>query len=186
MTDTPEGSQPTLGSYLALLRRRKWWVIGVSVLVTLGSLGYSLIQPKAYSTSAQLLVQTPGADAAAGANVQPITQTDVLTELQLVTSAPVKAAVARQLGSVPSITAAEVGQTNIISVTATAPSPARAAAIANAYASAFVTYERSVNLRNLTAAETQLSNQIASIDAQAKKLQSKPAFATEVVALFTS
>src|SRR5664280_2859569 len=104
MTDPYEPPEPTLGTYLAVLRRRKWWVIAV-------------------------------------------------TELQLVTSAPIKAAVGRKLGSVPSVSAAEVGQTNVIAVTATAANPARAALIANAYANAFVTYQRSAAIDNLTAAD---------------------------------
>jgi uncharacterized protein involved in exopolysaccharide biosynthesis len=59
MTDSYEAPEPTLASYLAVLRRRKWWVIAVTVLGLVASLGYSLVQPKVYSASAQLLVQ-PG------------------------------------------------------------------------------------------------------------------------------
>jgi capsular exopolysaccharide synthesis family protein len=55
--------------------------------------------------------------------------------------------------------------------------------IANAYAAAFVTYQRSVTISNLAAAETQLSRQIASTAAQAKSLQSNPAAAAELGAL---
>ena len=183
MTDPYEAPEPTLGSYLAVLRRRKWWVIAVTVLGLVASLGFSLTQPKAYSASAQLLFQPDNAVITASGSPEQITPTDVLTELQLVTSAPVKAAVARQLGNVPNVSAAEVGTTNIISVTATAASPARAALIANAYATAFVTYQRSVTFSNLAAAETQLSRQIASIAAQVKSLQSNPASAAEVAAL---
>ena len=182
MTDPYEAPEPTLGSYLAVLRRRKWWVIAVTVLGLVASLGYSLTEPKAYSASAQLLVQAETEVTTAG-SPQPITSTDVLTELQLVTTAPVKAAVTRQLGSAPKVSAAEVGQTNVISVTATAASPARAALIANAYATAFITYQRSVTISNLAAAETQLSRQIASTAAQAKSLQSNPAAAAQVSAL---
>ena len=61
MTDPYEAREPTLGSYLALLRRRKWWVIAVTVLGLVASLGYSLTQPKAYSASAQLLFQPENA-----------------------------------------------------------------------------------------------------------------------------
>ena len=60
------------------------------------------------------------------------------TELQLVTSAPVQDAVASKLGSAPSISAAEVAQTNVIAVTAISASPAQAALIANTYARSFV------------------------------------------------
>jgi capsular exopolysaccharide synthesis family protein len=183
MTDPYEAPEPTLASYLAVLRRRKWWVIAVIVLGLVASLGYSLTQPKAYSASAQLLFQPDNAVITANGSPEQITPTDVLTELQLVTSAPVKAAVARKLGNVPNVSAAEVGTTNIISVTATAANPARAALIANAYATAFVTYQRSVTISNLAAAETQLSRQIASIAAQVKSLQSNPASAADVSAL---
>jgi capsular exopolysaccharide synthesis family protein len=158
-------------------------LIAVIVLGLVASLGYSLTQPKAYSASAQLLFQPDNAVITANGSPEQITPTDVLTELQLVTSAPVKVAVARKLGNVPNVSAAEVGTTNIISVTATAANPARAALIANAYATAFVTYQRSVTISNLAAAETQLSRQIASIAAQVKSLQSNPASAADVSAL---
>jgi capsular exopolysaccharide synthesis family protein len=183
MTDSYEAPEPTLASYLAVLRRRKWWVIAVTVLGLVASLGFSLVQPKEYSASAQLLFQPGNAVVTANGSAEQITPTDVLTELQLVTSAPVKATVARQLGSVPNVSAAEVGSTNIISVTATAAKPARAALIANAYATAFVTYQRSVTISSLAAANTQLSHQIASIAAQVKSLQSNPSSAAEVSAL---
>src|SRR5271163_4208208 len=185
MTDAYEPRAPTLGTYLAVLRRRKWWVIAFTLLGLAGSLAYSLTQPKAYTASAQLLDQPADAGISAGGSQQTITPTDVLTELQLVTSAPVKIAVARKLGGVPIVSAAEVGQTDVISVTATAAHPARAALIANTYASAFVTYRQSVTAANLAAAETQLSQQIASIEAQALSLGSNPTAAGEVTALLS-
>ena len=43
------------------------------------------------------------------------------TELQLVTSAQVQNQVRAQLGSAPGVSASEVGQTNVIAVTAVAP-----------------------------------------------------------------
>ncbi|MHB1511144.1 MAG: tyrosine-protein kinase domain-containing protein [Acidimicrobiales bacterium] len=183
MTDPYEAPGLALGSYLALLRRRKWWVIALPVLGLVASLGYSLTQPKAYSASAQLLLQPENVWVTA--NQQPITPTDVLTELQLVTSAPVEASVKRQLGSAPNVSAAEVGLTNVISIAATSATPARAALIANTYATAFITYQRSVTIASLTAAETQLGRQITSIAAQVKSLHSNPAAVAQVNALLS-
>ncbi|MGD0084261.1 MAG: polysaccharide biosynthesis tyrosine autokinase [Acidimicrobiales bacterium] len=185
MTDPYEAPEPTLGSYVAVLRRRKWWVIAVTLLGVVALVGYAHTQPKAYSADAQLLVQPDASSVVSSGAAQPITQTDVLTELQLVTSYPVKVVVAKKLGSVPNVSAAEVGQTNVISVTATAASPARAALIANAYANAFVTWQRSVTISSLAAAESQLTQQIDKIGAQAKSLESNPASAAEVTALLT-
>jgi capsular exopolysaccharide synthesis family protein len=184
MTDPYETPGPTLGFYLRILRRRKWWVMLLIVLGVGASLGYSLTQAKEYSASAQLLVQSVNAEVTPD-GTQPISQTDVLTELQLVTSAPVRTAVTRKLGKVYNVTAAEIGQTDVMSVTATAAKPAGAALIANAYATAFVNYQRSVTIANLTAAETQLTQQIASTAAQAKALQANAASAAEVSALLT-
>ena len=78
---------PTLGSYLAVLRRRKWWVIFATLVCAGGVFGYSYVQPKVYAASAEILVQTQGSSIT-GVYQQPITQTEVLTELQLSRAPP--------------------------------------------------------------------------------------------------
>jgi capsular exopolysaccharide synthesis family protein len=102
-----------------------------------------------------------------------ISPTDVLTELQLITNAPVKGQVTKKLGLTPNISAAEVGQTDEISLTATARTPVLAAQVANTYAQTFVAYQRSNALNALTAAEQQLQGQITALDAQLKPLESE-------------
>ena len=144
------GSDPTLRSYAQLVRRRKWWVIGLTLLGLAASLAISFTQQKQYSASAQVLVQASSQTGALGASMQPVTATEVQTMLQLVTSAPVTAAVQRKLGGAPSVSAAEVAQTNVIAITAVSPSPAQAARIANVYAAAFVSDQKSVELNSLT------------------------------------
>ena len=180
MSKSNEADAPAFGTTLGILRRRKWWVIGVTLFGLGASLGYSLHQSKAYSASAQVL-DSP-ANAAISGSASQITPTEVLTELQLVTSAPVKAAVTGKLGSAPNVIVAQVGQTNVISVTANAANPTRAALIANTYARAFVYYRQSVSSHNLTAAETQLSQQIAAIDAQVAAINAQIAASNAQVA----
>ena len=119
---TELGATPTLRTYLAVVRRRKWWLAGFALLGLAGSLAISFTSPKEYSATAQLLVQ-PSSGIGSGAAQQPVTPTDVQTELQLVTSAPVTAAVRRQLGSEPAVSAAQVAQTNVISISAISASP---------------------------------------------------------------
>ena len=63
-----------------------------------------------------------------------LTTTDVQTDMQLATSAPVVRMVRAKLGSAPPVAASEVAQTNVIALTAVSASPARAALIANTYA----------------------------------------------------
>src|ERR1700743_1552786 len=127
------GAEPTLRGYLHVLRRGRWWVAALALGGLGASLALALTATKQYSATAQLLVQST-------ANVNPntseaaqlgVTSSDVQTELQLVTSAPVQAAVTRKLGSSPGVSATEVGTTNVIALTAVSPDPARAALIAN-------------------------------------------------------
>ena len=166
---TEFGTEPSFRAYLHILRRRKWWVGLAAALGLAASLAFSLTAHKQYSATAQLLVQ-PSIDAS-GAGVtqpQPVTQTDVETELQLVTSAPVQQAVRAQLNSAPAVSAAEVGQTNVMAITATSEAPSQAALVANLYATAFVQYRQSVAERSLATAEAQLRSQITSLTQQLK------------------
>jgi len=177
------GSDPTLRSYAHLVRRRKWWVLAFAVLGLMASLGISFTEAKQYAATAQVLVQPSAQTNALGTSEQPVTPTDVQTMLQLVTSAPVTSAVRHQLGSAPPVTAAEVAQTNVISVTAVAPSPRRAATVANAYARAFVADQRTTAINSLTSAEVQLRVQIRSIGKQLKRLHATPGTGSEQTAL---
>jgi polysaccharide biosynthesis transport protein len=180
---TESGANPTLRSYLVILRRRKWWIICAAVAGLAVSLAVALTQAKQYSASAQLLVQPSSQALAAGTTLQPVTPTEVQTELQLVTSAPVQQLVQRQLGRRPPVNAVQVAQTNVISISAIATTPSLAARIANTYAQAFVTYQQTVITANMTAAEAQLRSQIRLISAQITSLQHRSGAAAEVTAL---
>jgi succinoglycan biosynthesis transport protein ExoP len=164
------GAEPTLRAYLMVLRRRRWWVVVITLLGLGASLALSVTSQKQYTASAQLLVQSVGVDQALSTVQTPVTSTDVQTELQLVTSAQVQHTVKSKLGSAPPVSAAEIGQTNVIAVTAVGTTPARAALVANTYARAFVSTVTASTISNLTAAENQLNSQINSITNQVKHL----------------
>jgi capsular exopolysaccharide synthesis family protein len=170
---TEFGTEPSFRTYLHILRQRKWWVGSITVLCLGISLAFSLTQHKQYSATAQLLVQpTVNASALGGGQEQPVTQTEVETELQLVTSAPVQQAVRNQLKSTPAVSASEVGQTNVMAITAISPVASQASLIANLYATAFVQYQQTVATRSLTSAEAQLRSQISSIGQQLRSFGS--------------
>jgi len=170
---TEFGTEPSFRTYLYILRRRKWWVGLAAALGLAASLAFSLTAHKQYSATAQLLVQ-PSVNAS-GLNVvqEPVTQTEVETELQLVTSAPVQQAVRNRLHSTPAVSASEVGQTNVMAITAVSGTPSQAALVANLYANAFVQYQQSVASHSLATAEAQLSSQISSIGKQVSSLRDK-------------
>jgi len=163
---TEFGTEPTFRAYLQILRQRRWWVGSMAVLGLAASLAFSLTAHKQYSATAQLLVQPSVNAGGLGVAQQPVTQTDVETELQLVTSAPVQQAVRGRLKNAPAVSASEVGQTNVMAITATSGVPSRAALVANLYATAFVQYRQAVATRNLAAAEAQLRSQISSLGQQ--------------------
>jgi succinoglycan biosynthesis transport protein ExoP len=166
---TELGTEPSFRAFLQILGRRKWWVVLAATLSLAASLAFSLTAHKQYSATAQLLVQLSIDASGTGVTAPPpVTQTDVETELQLVTSAPVQQAVRAQLNSAPVISASEVGQTNVMAITATSNVPSQAARIANVYATAFVQYQQSVAERNLANAEAQLRSQISSLTQQLK------------------
>ena len=166
---TQFGTEPSFRAYLQILRHRKWWVGSLAVLGLTVSLAFSLTAHKQYSATAQLLIQPSDNTTGLGTTVQqPVTQTDIETELQLVTSAPVKQAVRRRLNATPSVTTSQVGQTNVIAVTAVSEAPSRASLIANVYATSFVQYCQAVASRSLATAESQLRSQISSLEQQLK------------------
>jgi polysaccharide biosynthesis transport protein len=162
------GTEPSFRTYLHILRQRKWWVVAIAVLGLAASLAFSLTAHKEYSATAQLLVQ-PSFDTS-GVQ-QPVTQTDVQTELQLVTSAPVQQTVRNRLKSTPTVSASEVGQTNVMAITAISGTPSRASLIANLYATAFVQYQQAVASHSLTTAEAQLRSQISSVELELSSLR---------------
>jgi polysaccharide biosynthesis transport protein len=172
----------TLRTYLRVLRKRRWWVASLTLLGLAVSLALSLTQQKQYSASAQLLVQsTGGINVALGSSQYPVSPTDVQTELQLVTSAPVQNLVRRTLGSTPPVSAAVVGQTNVIAVTSVDPNPVRAALIANTYAKAFVAYSTAATISNLAAAENELAGQIQALGKEISQLKSGSAAQLEAL-----
>src|SRR5260370_19470142 len=162
VTMTDFGTEPTFRAYLQILRQRKWWVGSITVLGLALSLAFSLTAHKQYSATAQLLVQSSVNASGLGTAQQPVTQTDVQTELQLVTSAPVQQAVRDRLKSTPAVSASQVGQTNVMAITATSQVPSQASLVANLYATAFVQYRQGVASRSLATAEAQLRSQISS------------------------
>jgi capsular exopolysaccharide synthesis family protein len=165
--DSPE---PELRDYLHILRRRKW-IIVISVLVgVLLALFLSYLQTPIYQASARLLVQPDtGNDPFNPTSAQAINPNQVQTEVQVVESRPVEDEVRRQLGAVPGVAVSPIGQTNVISVRARSTSPAHAAAVANAYANAYIGFKTSQAVKTLLDAAAQIQLQINDLQQQIAK-----------------
>jgi len=181
-------AEANLRTYLQVLRRRSFWVIALLILAVAASVGVSAVQTKKYSASSLLLVQPAGATFSLISGIQQaITPTDILTDLQLLTSAPVKTEAAKQLGFKPSIVGSIVGQTNVISVTASAKTASLAARAANTYAKDFVAQEQKRAINAIISGEKQYQSQIDAIDRQIQTLSaSTTAAAAATISALTS
>ena len=164
--------EPSIRGYLQVLRSGRWWVAAFSLLGLTIGLTLSLTATKQYSATAQLLVQSAGSIDLTTGGQSAITSAEVQTELQLVNSAQVQSQVLKKLGSIPGVSASQVGQTNVIAVTSVNPSPALAARIANVYAKAFVQWSTATTLASLASAENQLKDQIKAVSKQISHLES--------------
>jgi succinoglycan biosynthesis transport protein ExoP len=178
--------------YLRLLRRRKWLVALGVLLGVVVALALSFLQSTKYTATAQVLLQpstSPAASSLLGGGSQAgLTPTDVATEVQLVSSADVTSAVAQALHvpTAPRVMVNENGTTDIIDIVATAPKPAQAAAIANAYANAYIGVRRTQTLSSLLALDTQLQAKISALQAKINNPGTSPsvsaALATQLAA----
>ena len=182
MTTEPEAA-PSLRGYGQIVRRRKWWVICIALASLAVTLGLSLTEPDEYSATAQVIVQATTQSTAGGSIQEPVTTTEVQTMMLLVTAAPVESVVKRKLGTVPDVIATEVAQTNAIAITAVSDSPARAALIANTYASAFVSNQASAAIATITGAETQFRVHIKTLHKEIAAARSDPGDASQLSAL---
>ncbi len=180
---TEFGTTPTLRSYLALARRRKWWIAIAAILGLAASVALSVRQPDQYVATAQILVQPSGASTAPGSAPSAVTPTDVQTDVQLLTSAQVERAVSGRLGSSPPVSAAEIAQTNVIAISAISRSPSRAALIANTYAKAFVNLQQDSAIKELTAVELQLRTQIRTLGTRISNLHGQSSAASKQLVL---
>jgi polysaccharide biosynthesis transport protein len=174
----PEPAEANLRSYLEILRRRFSWIVVVTAVTLALAAVFVSLQKQQFSATTQLLLQPATGSIPISGAPQTISPTDVLTELQLMTSAPVRAQAAKKLGYEPNVSEAEAGQTNVIQVTGTGPTPAGAASVANIYSRVFVAYQRQNAINALTAAEGQYQSQINALDAQIQTLETSPPSAT--------
>jgi len=130
-----------LRDYIQVIRARKWVIIQAVVIVTLVALVVSLVLPKTYEGTAQVLItETDSASAILGSVVPLSAQPEraLLTQAQLMSIRPIAETTIKRLNLqvtptllMKSVNVAAVGQTNIVQITATNEDPALAAKIAN-------------------------------------------------------
>lgn len=134
---------------LVLLRRRAPIVLLCAVIAAASAYVFAKHQRKMYTATSSILFSTndlSAVETGVSGLVQPLTQAQQDTNVQLVGLGDIPAQTAAKLGAgwtgpkvAKAISIGSVGDTSIVQVSATAGTPTTAANIANTYASVFVT-----------------------------------------------
>lgn len=163
-----------LRSRLRALWRRKR-TIALVVLLALGAgVGLSLLQDPVYQGEVKVLLQPADTETAfdpSGDGPDPVRR--VQTEVEVVKSEPVRAVVRRTLGPVPKAQVSPIGETDLIAIRARSGDQARAAAVARAYADAYIEFRRTQSVANVGRAQRNIEAKIDDLQRQIDALGSQ-------------
>src|SRR5438067_7202678 len=127
-----------LARYLRGIRRRIRLIGLVLAVIISATLIFSALQTRLYQGQAKVLLNPQMFGTASGFQFDAALATQ--TEIELVKNGPLHAVVARQFPGVGKPSAGRVGQTLLIAIKYSSTSRRQAAAVANAYARAYVDY----------------------------------------------
>ncbi len=168
-------SEFNLLDYLQVVRRRKGLIILVMALAVIASLVVSNLQTPVYAGTAELLLQSRSNeflfDPTGGQRGDPTRANQ--TQIRLIESPPVQAAVREKLGSAPPVSASPLGGTDVIEVKAESIDPELAAAIANAYVTAYIAFRRKQAVDDILAASEQIQSKISDLQKPINELRDR-------------
>lgn len=173
-----------LRDYLSLFNRRKWIVILAVLLVVGAALLGSLLQSPLYEAKARLFLEANSSvfDSNGG---QQLSLARVQTEIQVLQSSPVRAAVQETNGDAPPVSVTQVGQTEVLEVSVKATEPRVAAELTDAYITAYLDYRRKQAVDELVSKGKEIQRvlddlkaQVADLDAKAATTTTRPATAS--------
>jgi capsular exopolysaccharide synthesis family protein len=170
-TDSP--ATPSFFNSVGILWRRKLLIILVLLVAVAATAGIDKSRTKQYQSTATLYFLAQGVNASSGASTA-LSPQQLATDVELVQSAPVQAAVSKSLGvPAPAVSVALVGTTQIADLTVQSTDPTFAAKAANAYATAYITQTREQFVNNQLASEASVQKQINSLQTQIDTVQSE-------------
>ena len=160
---------------LRVLRRRKWTVALACLAVVAAALATSVAQTPLYEGKARLLIQTQNRDSifdpVTGQRNDPARA--VQSEILVIDSEPVRAAVRQRLGQAPRISASAIAETDGVELTATDPDPRRAALVANTYGEAYIEVRRRQAVDSLLATGKEIQAKIGELQTQIDDLNGR-------------
>jgi len=165
--DLPPEQPIDVGRYANALRRSKVLIAAIVIAVTAIVLLLSLALPKTYSAQATILFDESQSVASATPTTDAARQLATIQKL-LVTRDVLTRSARRLPGETVNSLAGKISasvdpEANIVTITADAPKPQRAARIANTVAAAFLARERAAELAGIRSAEARLRAQITAL-----------------------
>ncbi len=163
-----------LRDYLAVIRRRKLTIIATTVLVTAAVLILSFLQTPVYAAKARVLLRPTTSIFDAPGSQQVQTPVLVQTEIQVFRSEQVRELVRAKLGGVaPKVSVKAISETAVVEVTAESTDPQRAAAVSNAYVSAFIEFRQNEANRASVEASKDIQAQIDGLQKEIRALDDR-------------
>lgn len=163
---TPE--QSGIAEYARVLWRRKWIILGTMAVALVSVLGYCVLAGSTYSATATVLLEPPESQLfQQNQNLNPVfAVVNVEDAIQVIQSSTISHIVAKTIPNPPSIAATQVGTlqtTDVVQMTASDSDPRRAAAAANAYANAYISYARGITKATFEAAANTITNKLNTV-----------------------
>ncbi|HEY3841900.1 MAG TPA: polysaccharide biosynthesis tyrosine autokinase [Acidimicrobiales bacterium] len=160
-------SRSGLREYLQILRRRRWIIILTTLVFLAVAIGYGEISTPVYQGTAQLLITPQLSTTLLEASNSNITVgVDVPTSTQIIESQSVSNYVKRSIPNAPDVAVAQVGITDVVTVSVQSTNAKLAAQAANAYANAYIHVEQSQAISQLTSAAQVVQTNINALNAQ--------------------
>lgn len=165
-TGEPGYAEPSgLREYAQLLWRQRVVVLVVAAVCVVGTLGYCLLVKPTYQATASVLLEPPISQTLIQANF-PTSVTaapNVPDGIEVIESANVAAMVAKTTPGAPSVTATQVGTTDVVHVSVRAKDAHLATLAANAYATAYIAYEQQQTVDTFASAQAQVQNKVNTV-----------------------
>jgi len=158
-----------LRDYVALLGRRRWLLVIAMVLVTGSALVASILQDPVYQASSRLFLQANTSVFDSNGSQQ-FSPGRIQTEIQVIQSPPVRAAVREKLGAAPPVAVVQVGSTEVLDVRVKATTPRAAAEFTDAYVTAYVDYRRKQAVDELFAKGKEIQKVLDELKEQVARL----------------
>lgn len=169
-TTSPATLSLSLRSYLQVLRRRRWLILGLTLIAGLLAALPAVLAEPVYESTAKVRISTLDDEGVFDTDANEVTSPNErfivqLNEIEIIRSKSMRTAVEAQfIDGVPDFEHPEVEQvgfTEIVDISVTADDPATAADVANAYAEVFVEDRRNRSVETLNVKVDELRQQSA-------------------------